>query len=335
MNPNNNRLAQQSELRVWCAAVVAMLYSFSVVSVVDASEARVVTSISKESIQVAEPLTVQWTVTAPTGYKVVFPPITSVLGDFEVVDSVDKFEIPTADSNSKTFSLRTWTREVSVECLTTGDLVVPGIEIQVSHAGSLQRLHSDSISVQVVSVLEERGDPTQFRDIKPVIDVSVPRLQSRAWIWWTLGSLLGLAILALVVVPVVHRRPYNLKPVEWAHQQLDELQSSVAKTATDNAAAMERLSHIVRGFLLMRLEIQEPGWTSHDLLASLDAAQGVDNQTTARLADLFDRVERATFSGLSISSAQLENAINDSREIIGAIGTTGEQMKNPSRSESA
>ncbi len=99
-----------------------------------APPATIVAKASTNSVQVAEPFTLEWTVTAPVGAKVAFPSIGKQLGEFDVVDTEDLFDIPDATA----VDARTWTRRLTLESIVTGELKVPTMEIQVSESGETQ-----------------------------------------------------------------------------------------------------------------------------------------------------------------------------------------------------
>ncbi len=139
---------------------------------------------STDSVQVAEPFTLDVTVTAPVGAKVTFPAIADKIGDFDVRDSQDVFDVPADDA-------RTWTRHLTLESITTGDLQIPPIDVQVNEGGKATLVPSQPVTIRVASVLEDRSDPTKYRDIQSVVDVDVPVVRSNTWVWWTLGGAAG------------------------------------------------------------------------------------------------------------------------------------------------
>ncbi len=167
-----------------------------------AVEATIVASASAARVLVAEPFTLEWSVTAPTGAKVVFPTIAKQLGEFDVDESTDLFDIPDANLTDT----RTWTRRLTLESIVTGELSIPALEVQVTDKSGQYVLQSKAITINVTSVLEERGDPTKFRDIQSVVDVDLPVSHSNAWFWWTVGSVAGLSLVAISAVAVTRRR---------------------------------------------------------------------------------------------------------------------------------
>ncbi len=309
-------LRNRSANRFLLVAAIALV-SFIPAAAVQASD--VVARVSTSSVQVAQPFSLEITVTAPTGAKVVFPSWDGQLGQFDVLDTQDLFDIP----DGSTSDARTWTRRMMLESIVTGDLSIPPIEIQVTGAGGSKVIRSDSIPVRVVSVLEDRSDPTQFRDIQSVVDVAVPETRSNAWAWWVLGSVAGIGFLTAAGA-FVSRRNQWLTPKEWAFQQLDQLGQAVdspsadSPPATSEAVSME-LSKIVREYLLLQFAIAESGRTAQELVQVIESRELVGPQIAMSLNALFHLADKAKFAGLDLSQTGLQSVIRDSRELIQQI----------------
>lgn len=277
-----------------------------------AEPTRVTTTPSQTSRQVAEPFWLDWTVKAPSGARVTFPSTGDKLGDFDILDSRDLFDIPNDESGDE----RTWTRRLQLESIVTGELEIPSIEIQVADAQSSQVIRSEPITVQIVSVLEERGDPTQFRDIQSVVDVDVPNRPSHAWIGWSLAGFSALA-LAVAAVTVATRRKRWQTPAQWALAQLDELEAAMKEQ--DGAASATQLASIMQNFLQLQYSLPEPGRTSEEMLHVLNAKQHVDEATWKELRCLFALADEAKFAGLSVSPTQGQEMIEHARSLVRRI----------------
>ncbi|MCA9134232.1 MAG: hypothetical protein KDA45_13785, partial [Planctomycetales bacterium] len=182
------------------------------------AEARLNASLSADSVQVAQPFDLELQVTAPAGAKVVFPAASGQLGEFQVLDHQDVFDIP-LDIRG----YRSWTRRYTLESIFSGELTIPALEVLVVGPGGRQTLRSTALPLRVASVLEGQSDPTKFRDIQSVVDVAVPPTESPNWSqkkflgWALLG---GGALLAIAAVALVARKRRYLTPRDWALQQL-------------------------------------------------------------------------------------------------------------------
>ena len=298
-----------------CRALLALLLTAGtavlLLNQAAAAEATIVTSASATKVQVAEPFTLEWVVTAATDAKVAFPTIAKRLGDFDVDEKTDLFDIPDANSADT----RTWTRRLRLESIVTGELTIPAIEVQVVDKSGQHGLQSSAITIDVTSVLEERGDPTKFRDIQSVVDVDLPVSHSNTWFWWTAGGVAALSLLAIAAVAVTRRRRW-VTPHAWAFDELSKLETAVETASVDSETAVLKLSDIVRTFLMLEFGIAEAGDTPDELLQSIDSNASLETETSDRLRELFSLADQAKFAGLSISTTELKSAITDARKLV-------------------
>jgi len=280
-----------------------------------AAEPELTTSVSTDAVRVAETFTLDITVHADQGTKVVFPEGQVKLGPFDVRDIKDMFDIPVeGDANS-----RTWTRTFTLDTIETGDLQVPPINIQVQSPPDrsrndlqsvAQQLTTNSVLVRVASVLEDRSDPTKFRDIESVVDVAIPEASTSSVPWAAGGA--ALTAIALFVGTVVRRRRQWTTPLKWAVVQLDSL-DPYAQEVT------HQLSQIVREFLVQQFEVSETGNTPQEILNQLQEQKKLAATAGERLKCLFEIADKTKFAGLCLSPEGLASAIKDSRSMVKQI----------------
>jgi hypothetical protein len=271
----------------------------------------VTTKVSSTTARVAEPLTLDLTVTAPTGSKVRFPAIGESFGDFDVIDQTDRPDVPADDQSNN----RTWMRHFTLESLVTGNLEIPALEIQVHHDSESIALKSDAIPVRILSVLEDRADPMKFRDIQTVLDVSVPTPVSRTWIWWTIGGTAGLGAIALVLTTLKKRRTW-MTPDTWAKREFDQLRNSEMLRNTDSAGVTEQITTILRDYLELKFNIAAPVQTTHELLQSFETTGILIAATAEKYAELFQTADLTRFAGLRLSATKLQQTIDDAERLI-------------------
>ncbi len=277
----------------------------------DSNQTTVTSNVSSTTVQVAEPLTLELTVTASTGSQVDFPSVGKSLGSFDVTTQTDRADVPSAgDSNQ-----RVWTRRLTLESIVTGDLEIPALEILVRKNADSQTLRSDVIPVRVTSVLEDRADPTQFRDIQSVVDVAVPQPASRAWLWWTLSGSGAVAAATLLFMAVAKRKTW-MTPNAWAIRELEDLRNSDALKSIDSDTVTENLAIILRDYLELQFDIAAPVRTSGELLLEIETARYMNAETTKGFAELFANSDLARFAGLKLTQAELTRAIDDAQRLI-------------------
>jgi hypothetical protein len=272
--------------------------------------AKVDVRVSKSAVQVAEPLTFELQVTANPGTRVVFPAISKQLGDFDVIAHRDRFDIPT-DAGQ-----RIWTRLLTLESIATGELEIPALEIQAVLDDQAQTIRSSVIPVRVLSVLEDRADPTQFRDIHSVVDVALPQPDSQAINLWLATAAVGILLLATATVVLLARRKSWLAPPAWALQEIDALKKSLSNQELDSEQALQTLTSIVRDYLEMQFEISAPVQTTEEFLRIVEAGDFLDAATVKQFGQLFACADQAKFAGVQYSPAELDSAIDDACRLI-------------------
>ncbi len=290
---------------------------------VAATPPTIAVTTSTNSVQVAEPFTVQWTVIAPSGSRVTFPEIGSKFAEFDILSTSDQFDLPQTDSPE----MRVWRRRMILETIFTGDQQIPVLEIGVVPDGNASEdaalLRSQPTTIHVASVLEDRADPTQFRDIESVVDVDVPVVPSYDWVGWTLGGAAALTALALGGV-AIHRRRRTVTAKAWALDELDELQRTLDTGPAEIEDAAQRVSAVVRNFLLLQFDTAASGDTSHEVIDEVDSRDCVDPHVIARLQELFAQADTAKFAGLQMTRSEVQAAIENARGIVQAIATADE-----------
>jgi hypothetical protein len=278
-----------------------------------AAEVAVSVDISKNSVQVAEPFTVETRVTAPAGTHVNFPEVPPTFGELEVVDSQDAFDIPDPHDPA----LRTWTRQVTLESLVAGEHAIPSQEIQTEHDSEKEVLRTRQQQVEVVSVLENQVDPLSFRDIKTTVDVEVPRERSYAWVAWLAAGVATLGACTAAVALVATRKKWTT-PRQWAVGELDRLQQACATETLGTKAVFTRLETIVKTYLEVQFSIPATQQTTHQLLEELALVDGTSDLTD-KLADLLEAAKQARYAGWELDSRELQQATCDARELIIAL----------------
>jgi hypothetical protein len=268
-------------------------------------------TVSKSDVHVAEPFVLELTVVAPLGAKVTLPAIGEQISEFEILDYQDVNDIPSDASSGE----RIWTRRMTLESIVTGELEIPALEIRVSQGAHSETLRSQVIPVHVISVLEGRADPTQFRDIQSVVDVDIPQPKSIAWVWWTAGGL-GLLTLFTTAFAVVTRRQTWLTPVDWAKQELERLQASEAMQNCDSETVTQELLAVIRDFLELQFEISAPVQTSSELLQVVESGKLLNPELVKRFGKLFAVADQTKFAGLTLTPSQIGKLFNEAQMLI-------------------
>ncbi|MFK7770051.1 MAG: BatD family protein [Mariniblastus sp.] len=275
-------------------------------------------TVSRNSVQVAEPFSLEIQCVAPAMSKVVFPPEAKQIGDFDVIEVSDAFDVPGSSSDG----LRTWTRKMTLESIVTGRLEIPAVEIQVSVTGRYDGLSTKPLEIEVLSVLEDRPDPTSFRDIKPLVELELAEEKTTAWRWWA-GGIIGLTFLAGCALFATRFRN-RLTPQQWATEQLNKIEFESREQ--DGKAKAEyvtgRVASVVRDFLEMEFAIPASTLTTSELVEAVHARQIGQTETRDAMRELFAIADQAKYAGLSLSSQRIDAVSEEARELIREIAAT-------------
>lgn len=278
---------------------------------------------SVDSVRIAEPFVVTITVAAPTGAEVDFPPLGEKHGSFDILASKDIFDIPVGQGQT-----RHWKRLLTLESIDTGQLEFPALQIIVRNArngnsaqiseinNSPIVLSTQPLLINVRSVLEDRADPANFRDIHSVVDFAVAPPDSYGWLWWTVGGI-G-ALLAALTIAAWSRRAHWKSPAQWAAHSLGQL-------SVDTPDVANAVVAIMRDYLHLQFEINAPLQTSRELISALQKKQIFDDELIADFAELFSVGDQTKFAGLALETADKEKLIEDAGRLVAKVAGVLEQ----------
>lgn len=279
----------------------------AVVLPANGSDVQLQSDVDRDVAQVADPI--QWVlrVTAPEGTKVVFPQWGQRLAEFQI-QGEPQFK---ADLPSEAPDRRTWLTVVALDSLASGEFTIPSVEIQyrVPDAVEFQTLRSDPIPIRITSLLEDRVDVTEFRDVKPAVDLQVPPKTSSAWVWWSVGAtcVLGLATCLFLF----RRRSSETTAVNWASYEIDQLASAFRAGEIGNNAAFAELADVVDEFIgINRSE-------------STEAFSQRDHQSTQpeqpERPGFLKVAEDVKFANLPVTPQQVQEAITQARNYVHSL----------------
>ena len=170
------------------------------------------------------------------------------------------------------------------------------------------------MSIQVISVLEESEDPTQFRDIKGTTVLPSNEVAPTNRLWFTLGAvLLACATAGWVLWSRRKRRP---PPRLWALGEVDRIESEYRQKSVDVASAYSRLSTVLREYLEAELALPATSFSSEELVNELSNS-ACPESAKQRLKQFVSDSDELKFSGrLRLGSADNESPFDSMRAII-------------------
>ncbi|MDG2382330.1 MAG: hypothetical protein P8N76_11715 [Pirellulaceae bacterium] len=293
-----------------CVVAWVLILVSALTSRADEAAGSALSRVTGSKFQVAEPFEFQVWTEVPRGSVVHFPTIGDRLGEFEVLGLTDQEDVPHADRDD----LRTWTRTIRLETLSTGSFELPALEILVVGPDrKSEPLRTTPHLVKVMSVLEDRADPTVFRDIRDVVDVTFDSPKSYAWVGWTVVAGSVLACLAGLAI-VRARRKRWMTPAEWAELEIMELQSDMDNDCPAREL-LARLDGVVRVYLENEFLFPATSYTGNQMIDELKG-WGATVSMCKKMRALFQIAEEAKFADLNLSRTEVAARIQDTHLII-------------------
>ncbi len=304
------------KLLITTAAVMALVptLAFAAPSVVTDGPVTLSVSVDRETAQIAEPIRLTVEVDAPQGTRVQLPELPSQLGDFEVRGSESTRDLPTADGAST----RRWMLDATLETIKTGEFKIPALDIHYAtdaKATTFKTLHSKPIEVRITSVLENRADPTKFRDIKETVDVAVPELHSYAWVKWTAAGVGTAIVLALATLVIVKRRR-GPSPAAWAIAAITDLEQLPIKNPAEAEAAYNEVVDVLREFFELEFNVPTLSRTTREFLGQATKVVGLPKTAHERLSALASIADEIKFARLGVGEPQVREATTQAKAFI-------------------
>jgi hypothetical protein len=302
-----------------CNCAIVIILTVFAAGRAQAAESKVSVSLSKETVQIAEPFDVHFSVRVATGSRVDFPPIGERMGELEIVRHRDQSDVPDEDDKG----MRVWNRTIRLESLATGSVEVPAQNIYVSQGTSTEILRTKAQLVEVLSVLEDRANPLKFRDLKDAVELAESESGAGSWKRWAWGGLAGLAIAAtLVGVIAVRRKRLQITPQAWASRQLSQLRADVA-AAGETPQILAGLESTLRIYIESQFGIPATTQGRSELTAAVRTALPLpdDRATPEQCERLLRAAEQAKYAGRSFERVELMRFIDDAEQIVQQLET--------------
>jgi BatD DUF11 like domain len=272
-------------------------------------------SVDKTVAQVSDPIQLVVEVDAPRGTRVQLPQLPAELGEFDVAGTQQVNDLPSAAGADT----RHWVLRTTLETIKTGDLAIPALDVHFAtdaKATTFDTLHSQPIQVRIESVLEDRADPTKFRDIKDTVDLAVPESHSRAWIGWTLASMGAIAALALAAA-VIARRKRGPSAAAWAMAQFADLEQLPIDDAAEAESVYNELVDIIREYFELEFNVPVLSQTTREFLLQAANEIGIGEVSRQRLARLASLADEIKFARLGVGEDQVRQALESAKLFVG------------------
>ena len=190
-------------------------------------------------------------------------------------------------------------------------------------------LHAPEAVIEVRSVLYQDGEPSDIKDIKPIIGAG---LDWQRYLKWFLAGLTAMALIAWFFKwlkqtkkthqPVPSPVP-NLKPHETALAGLDQL---LARKLIESGQFREHyfeLSEIFRRYLGSLLSIPALDWTTEEIAAYVSRYSEMNTDTQRTILSLLPATDQVKFAKAPV---ELQTALNHIEAIRDFIRATTPEM---------
>ncbi|MEP2310244.1 hypothetical protein [Rhodopirellula bahusiensis] len=276
--------------------------------------------VSDSETLIAEPLQVELEVIVPSELQVVLPALEESLGDWEIVAKEVREDLPHAVADG-TNSRRWWMR-LTLECLQTGEVEIPSIEVQTLPRQSESRsedvaidwdqagsLVTQPISIGVLSVLSESADPMKPEPIADAIALPVDSAPSRSWLpAVVVGLVVMLVAGAIGLLRIRSRR--GISDSVWARRRVADLQSQWQKQKLSADECVCELSQIHRDWIGSMMG-RESAVSSEEALAWL---QDSNPAIAGNLRPMLTRADEVSFAGISAPPTEADAWLNQSSD---------------------
>lgn len=275
----------------------------------DGKQPTVTATLSRMSVQIADPFTLTIEVIADRSARVQFPQLRDNFGDFEVLDHRDRFGLP-FDSQS-----RRWTRSIDLETLDTGKLEIPAIEIVVETDQNTWRPKTDPIALTVNSTLTSDSDPKTIQDIRGSVDAPIEESSAVAWMPWAVGLCVVASFFAGVVF-LARKAKRPLSPRQWA----------MAELADADNLSITKLDHTLRTFIEHEFSFAANSLPPTQIVNELND-RDVAAEHLATIKNFFRDAEHVRFAGHSISKDKLKTWTSKLISLVQQLARSAEAQK--------
>jgi len=287
--------------------------------------------VSKNRVTVAERLQLTLEARAPKSVTVELPPVGATLGAFNVRDCDEPPVTKRGDD-------RIYRRQYELDALEAGTQVIDPIEVTwrgtpdeggvpagAPSANSdardgeatTSKITTQSIEIEVDSLLEGPFDPAKFRDVKGEATLTPDR--TWAWIAWAVGAV-GVVLGMVLATRWWLRRQAQPKPVPpphvWAMGQLDALLDEKLIERGEVKRFYYRLSRIVRTYIELRFGLMAPERTTEEFLAELRVSGRLLAAHKSHLGAFLEACDRVKYALYKPGRAEVDRVVEAARTFV-------------------
>ena len=283
---------------------------------VPGAAARISSSISTRKLSVGDLVRFDVQLITPKQTVITPPPTEEKFGDIVVKEwNVHTTEREKSDSTSYEYILTTYTPE---------PCTIPSLAFTLEHEGTVDTLYTDSIPLQVLSVLP--SDTVDLMGLKPPLSAGrAPR-----WWIWLLGTVAAIAALVgggMYLVKRLRKVPPPPPPVPPYEEAIDALASLGVKKYLQRGLVREyvfELSEIFKRYIGRRFECNGVEFTTEEMIAWSGAAN-LPKKQRASIEWFFRSTDPVKFARLIPDGTTLDRFEPEVRDFLEATKPVVEQ----------
>lgn len=297
-----------------------LLIGVSLLSFADKDKPLIQVTAATSHVLVAEPFDVTVRVTANQNQEIQFEKFDGMIGELNVIQIRDQFNLPIEN----TPHLRLWKRTFTVESYQSGSIAFPSVAVSVSSRSDSATYRSDPLMLEIRSGFQPSEAEPDMREIFSTVDA--PQSESTSVF---LPLIIGVGAVATVSISLLLARLLvSRKPNALAQtlQRLDKIlemhrSSDTSLSPATSQEAFLELESAIKAFVDWKFLIQANGLTREQLLERLcDNVKHLPepDQTSivTSLRDILIHSEQARFGGIGQTNESLESSVAESKSWI-------------------
>lgn len=219
---------------------------------------------------------------------------------------------------------------VFIATLESGEVAPGPLEVPYEWNGQARSLTVRFPAVKVASLVGEKADPAQFKDIMGEVVLDDPG----RWLPWVAGGAAALVAAGALLWMLHRRKPAPAIAADaWAFAELDRLAGDAPHARGEFGAFYDGLTGIVRGYASRRFSIRAGSQTTREFLEAARAEPGFPDGETLRLRTLLSLADLVKFAAAKPDRAQCDAHLAEARAFVER--TRPEPEKDASASDGA
>ncbi len=286
--------------------VLVIYYCF--ISSLLLAQLKVNSSVDRREIRIGEPVTLQLSVSYPSGAPLQWFSIPDTFNTLEVVrrEKIDTISTSTGDVLKQ---------KILITGFDSGRFVIPQFHLMI--AGQDAATDSFSITVNTVSL-----DGLDYKDVKDIVEAD--QANKNEYLWWIAGAVSMILLFVLIYLMLRNRRKPQAQALiskdayADAIAQLSQLKRESLIEKAEELQYYTRLADIFRRFLQGERGIRSMEKTSVEILSELQRMD-LDRETVTEIGIALRRCDFVKFAKYAPSGNEHAATITSIENTIGLI----------------